>query len=83
MVFIRLNFQDEQDELVHQVLGTGTVLMKEFSKLVADDPDKLSLDLNSVYKKYEVAAKADQARSYLQSQVKFNKIVYISVWIFE
>lgn len=58
--------------------------MKEFSKLVADDPDKLSLDLNSLYKKYEIAAKAEQAKGYMQTQVKIktNKIVDKSMIIF-
>jgi len=44
--------------------------MKEASKYIANDPDKYSVDLNSLYKKYEIEAKAEQARNMLQSQVK-------------
>lgn len=44
--------------------------MREASKYVTDDSDKYSLDLNALYKKYEIAAKAEQARNFLHSQVK-------------
>lgn len=60
---------DHENELINTALGSGTNLLREFSKLVADDADKYSLDLNSLYKKYEIPAKASQAKSYLQSQV--------------
>jgi len=63
--------KDEQaNELVNTVLGTGTNLLREFSKIVTNDADKYSLDLNSLYKKYEISAKADQAKSFLQTQYK-------------
>ncbi|XP_025423310.1 uncharacterized protein LOC112692747 isoform X2 [Sipha flava] len=62
--------KDDQHELVNQILSTGTVLTKEFSKLVADSPDKLSVDFNNLYKKLEVDAKAEQAKSFLQTQFK-------------
>lgn len=48
--------------------------MKEASKYIADDPDKYSVDLNGLYKKYEIAAKAEQARNIVHAQVK--KCVY-------
>jgi hypothetical protein len=68
--------------LVNQILSTGTVLTKEFSKLVADSPDKLSVDFNNLYKKLEVDAKAEQAKSFLQTQVNIiNKMIYKSMTI--
>jgi len=54
--------------------------MKEASKYIADDPDKYSLDLNALYKKYEIAAKAEQARNIIHAQVKkcvYNLVNYI------
>ncbi|XP_050428130.1 uncharacterized protein LOC126838067 [Adelges cooleyi] len=62
--------EHEQHELINSVLGSVTNVGKEFSKLVSDDPDKYSVDLNSLYKKYELASKAEQAKSFLQSQFK-------------
>jgi len=50
-------------------LGSGTNILREFSKLTTDD-DRFALDLNALYKKYEIASKADQARSFLQTSVK-------------
>ncbi|MBO8666436.1 hypothetical protein INO76_15520, partial [Staphylococcus aureus] len=35
-----------------------------------DDPDKYSVDLNALYKKYEIAAKAEQARNIIHNQLK-------------
>jgi len=49
-------------------------MLKEFSKLTTDD-DRFALDLNALYKKYEIASKAEQARSFLQTQVNFFFIV--------
>jgi len=49
--------------------------LKEASKYITDDPDRYSLDLNALYKKYEIAMKAEQAKNFVQSQVK--KIVFI------
>lgn len=67
----KIIFQDEhENELITAALGSGTNLLREFSKMITDDADKYSLDLNSLYKKYEIAAKTEQARSYLQMQVK-------------
>lgn len=49
--------------------------MKEALKVaVPEDAEKYSLDFPSLYKKYEIAAKAEQAKSFAQSQV--NKLVY-------
>jgi len=48
--------------------------MKEASKYATDDPEKYSLDLYALYKKYEIAAKAEQARNFIHNQVK--KCVY-------
>jgi len=67
---VSLAKEDHENELINTALGSGTNLMREFSKIVADDADKYSLDLNSLYKKYEIPAKASQAKSYLQSQYK-------------
>ncbi|XP_022165539.1 uncharacterized protein LOC111030389 [Myzus persicae] len=67
---VTLAKDDHESELVNSVLGTGTVLMREASKYVTDDSDKYSLDLNALYKKYEIAAKAEQARNFLHSQIK-------------
>jgi len=44
-------------------------MLREFSKLTTDD-DRFALDLNALYKKYEIEAKADQARNILQTSVK-------------
>lgn len=70
MKLIYLIFKDEHNnELISAALGTGTNLLREFSKIVTDDAEKYSVDLNSLYKKYEIPAKADQVKSYLQTQV--------------
>uniref|UniRef100_A0A2S2PLM0 Uncharacterized protein n=1 Tax=Schizaphis graminum TaxID=13262 RepID=A0A2S2PLM0_SCHGA len=60
---------DHDTELLNTILGSGTNMLKEFSRLTTDD-DRFALDLNALYKKYEIASKADQARSFLQTQFK-------------
>ncbi|XP_060878796.1 uncharacterized protein LOC132951097 [Metopolophium dirhodum] len=65
-----MTFAKDENELVSSALGTGTTFMKEASKYIADDPDKYSVDLNALYKKYEIGAKAEQARNMLQAQIK-------------
>jgi len=67
---LAMSFAKEENELLDTSLNTGTNLLREFSKLVAEDPDKYSVDLKSLYKKYEIADKTEQAKSYLQSQFK-------------
>ncbi|KAE9535937.1 hypothetical protein AGLY_007838 [Aphis glycines] len=61
--------KDDHDELLNTVLGSGTNMLKEFSKLTTDD-DRFALDLNALYKKYEIESKADQARNFLQTTFK-------------
>lgn len=61
--------KDDHDELLNTVLGSGTNMFREFSKLTMDD-DRFALDLNALYKKYEIASKADQVRSVLQTTLK-------------
>jgi len=61
--------KDDHDELLNTVLGSGTNMLREFSKLTTDD-DRFALDLNALYKKYEIEAKADQARNLLQNTFK-------------
>ncbi|CAI6343598.1 unnamed protein product [Macrosiphum euphorbiae] len=65
-----MTFAKDENELVSSVLGTGTVFMKEASKYISDDQDKYSVDLNALYKKYEIAAKAEQARNMVHSTLK-------------
>lgn len=63
-------FQDDvENELLTTSLNAGTNVLRDLVKLVTDD-DKYSLDFNSLYKKYEIESKAEQAKSFLQSQVK-------------
>jgi len=50
--------------------------LKEASKYMTDDADRYSLDLNALYKKYEIAAKAEQARNFLHTQVKHVFIIF-------
>lgn len=76
-------FQDDHDnDLLPTLLSSATNVGREFSKFVADDADKYSVDLNSLYKKYEIASKAEQAKSFLQSQVKFKKKLKSNEYIF-
>jgi len=67
---VSLAKDEHNNELINAALGTGTNLLREFSKIVTDDAEKYSIDLNSLYKKYEISAKADQAKSFLQTQYK-------------
>lgn len=64
----------QEDDLVNTVLSSGTNIIKEVAKVASSEPDKYSVDLNGLYKKFEVEEKANQARSYLQTQVKTNQI---------
>lgn len=50
-------------------LGTGTNLLREVLKLASDDAEKYAVDLNSLYKKYEIAAKVEQAKNVLETEV--------------
>lgn len=45
--------------------------------MASNDPEKYIVDLNSMYKKYGVEEKADQARSYLLTQVTLEQIINI------
>jgi len=60
---------DHDNELLNTILGSGTNMLKEFSRLTTDD-DRFAYDLNALFKKYEIANKAEQARSFMQTQFK-------------
>lgn len=75
-------FQDQEYELINTALGAGTNIMRELSKAVADNPDKYSFDLNHLYKKYEIASKAEQAKSFIQTQVKKKKKIVDFMYYF-
>ncbi|XP_050536055.1 uncharacterized protein LOC126902631 [Daktulosphaira vitifoliae] len=64
--------QDEKSEFIHAVLGSVTNVGREISNVITDDPDKLSVDLNKMYSKYEFASKVNDVKNMFKDQVRKN-----------
>ncbi|VVC30772.1 Hypothetical protein CINCED_3A021717 [Cinara cedri] len=70
LAIIAVSIAKGDENVINVALDSGSHILKAILKSVSDDGEKYALDFNSLYKKYEIDTKAEQAKSFLESQYK-------------